>query len=274
MKKFLSLTFLFLITGYLYSEKVLVDKILSRVNGDNILHSDTKKPRIGNGGQPYDLEQAKKEIILIQQAAKTKMLPTELDVEKQIVSMKMQNDLSNMSDKQFEEELKKEGFTLDEYKKQLATLLAVQKLKGAELSERVVVTNQEVEDYYSKHPVTVDTKYLIQIADLTDKDIDPQTKKVKKENIKWESLDWVEQKDLSDNLKFVTQMDKNQISKPVKTQNGYRLVKLIDKKDGYTKTLKDCYIEVERTIQEEKREKFEHEFEEELLSKAVIVDLN
>ena len=64
----------------------LVDKIVSRVNGVNVLRSDLKKIRISKNGRPFTLQEAMIDELLFQKSIQRKMLPTELDVEKQIVS--------------------------------------------------------------------------------------------------------------------------------------------------------------------------------------------
>ncbi|MCL5024738.1 MAG: peptidylprolyl isomerase [Nitrospirae bacterium] len=56
-----------------------------------------------------------------------------------------------MSDKDFQESLKKEGFTYDEYRKRLSEQIILNKLVGQQVRNRIVVTEEEVNDYIAKN---------------------------------------------------------------------------------------------------------------------------
>ena len=252
-------------------ERQVVDKIVARVNGANILKSDLNKPRLNKNGEFYTLEEIVNEELLCQKAAEKKILPTELEVEKQIASLKIYNGLSDLSEEEFEDELKREGFELREYKNQLARMLASEKLKHAEFSERVVVTSQQVEDYHKNNPEKENEKYSLKMCEVPSDCINDQGEFIQKIDYKWEDLGWIEKKDLSANLSFVSKMNVNQISKPKKIGKFYQMVKLEEKKSERLKTLDERYSQIERTLQEEKREKFEKEFEKELKGKALII---
>ena len=255
------------------AERKVVDKIVARVNGSNILQSDLLKPRIGKNGHSYSLDEIISEELFLQKAKERKLLPTELEVEKQIVSLKINNELTELTEAEFEGQLKEEGFSLVEYKSQLARMLAVEKLKQAEFSERVVVTSQAVEDYYKGNPEWGQEEFLLKICDLSEKDVDEKGEVVKKNDLKWDDLGWIERAKISSDLDLITKLAKNEISKPVKIETGYRLFKVEDKKEEHLKTLDERYVSIERMLQYQKKEKFEKEFEKELKGKATIVHL-
>ena len=137
-------TFLVVFFGTCLAKIKPLDKIVVRVNGANILSSDLKKKRISKNAQPFTLDEAILDELLLQKAKERSLLPTETEIEKQIVSLKINNGLGDLPDKQFEEELKKEGFSLSDYKNEVARMFAVERFKHAEFSEKVVVTSQEV----------------------------------------------------------------------------------------------------------------------------------
>ncbi len=280
MKKINLVLFLSFVTfGFVYANQVkpkikLVDKIVARANGVNILKSDLKKIRISKNGQPFSLQEAIIDELLFQKSVQRKMLPTELDVEKQIVALKINNGLTDLSDAQFEEELKQEGFTIQEYKGQLTKMLAVEKLKHAEFSERVVVTSQEVEEYYKKNPIKIQEKYLLKMCELPKDSVNEDGKLTKKIDFKWDDLSWINRSDLSSNLKFVCNMKKGQICKPLKIGSGYQMIKLEDKQAEHIKTLDQSYVEIERKLHNQKKSEFEKLFEKELFEKATIVYLS
>jgi len=251
----------------------LVDKIEVRVNGANILKSDLQKPRLGKGGQPYDLSEAISEELFVQKAAERKLLPTETELEKQIVSLKINNDMGDLSDAEFESQLQEEGFNLVEYKGQMAKMLAVEKLKHAEFNERVVVTNQQIEDHCKSNPEFAQAEYSLKTCDLSKDQVDDKGKLVKGDNLKWDDLGWIAKKDLSKSLAFVSGMNRSEISNPIKIKDDYQLIKLEDKKEEHLRTLNERYPEVERLLHEQKKEKFGNELQKDLLNKAAIVRL-
>lgn len=260
--------------GQLAAKIKVLDKIVVRVNGSNILFSDLKKKRITKNGETFTLDEAILDELLFQKAAERKLLPTETEVEKQIVALKMNNGLGDLTEAQFEEELQKEGFGVAEYKTQVAKMFAVERFKQAEFSERVVVTSQEVEEEYKKNPIKVQEKYLLKVCDLPKESVNEKGELTKKNNLKWEDIGWVSKSELSPQLRFVSKMEKGKSSKPFKNGDSYQLVKIEDKESERTKSLNESYSEIERLIFDQKRGSFEKEFEKELKDKATIVYLD
>ncbi|MCL5423141.1 MAG: peptidylprolyl isomerase [Nitrospirae bacterium] len=64
----------------------------------------------------------------------------------------------SMDDKEFQESLKKEGFSFDEYKKRLAEHIILSKVVGQQVRSKVVVTDEEVKQYMAKN---ADTEYRV-----------------------------------------------------------------------------------------------------------------
>lgn len=254
----------------------VVDEIVARVNGTNITKSFLKKPQALMGGGLLSLEDAVKSELLFQKAKERQLLATQAEVERQITNLKISNGISHLTDEEFGEELKQEGLSLAEYKSQMAKLIAIERLKSAEFSERVVVTSQEIENYYKDNPRWSTEKYCINICELTFDNVDKDgnlKEDVKNKDLNWDELGWISKKDLSSSLSFVSEMEKNQVSKPVKVGDSYQLVKVVDRSEKFLRTLDDRYNEIESTLQAEKRVKFEQEFEKELRKDASIVYL-
>ncbi len=250
------------------SKKALfsIDKILARVNGVNILRSDIELPRISKEGGFYSLDEAILEELFVQRAVEQHLQPSDLDVERQIVAFKMQNDMAELSSDEFEKQLKQSGFTLKLYKEQLGRLIAVENVKRAEVSEKLVVTSQAVEEYYKKHPVYIKEGYNLKIAYL--KDAQEQLA-----DSDWEALGWVDKADLDKQFSFVPSMKKDEISQPVKVDDGYQVVKVVDVRLPRQKTLKECYIDIEKKLYKDKKENYLKTVEKELFAKASIVYL-
>ena len=273
MKKnlFIFFIFLFSLNSNLFS-RVIVDKIVARVNGVNILKSELDKPRIGNNGRPYTLDDLIMEEVLFQKAAdpQNSILPTQSEIDRQITTIKISNGLQDISEEGFEKQLKDEGFSIQEYRNQMGRILASEKIKHLEINEKLVVTSQQVEDYYKKNPEYSKESCWIKIADVPK---DMQNKKIDKNKLLWDDLGWVSKKDVASDLDFIFDMEKGDISEPVKRDDKFQAILLVDKKVKRLKTLEERYIDIENLLQNEKREKLEREFEVNAKKDATIVYL-
>ena len=258
--------------------RTIEDQIIVRVNGKNILASDLEMPRIGKAGGKYTLNEAIMEELFYQRAAELHMLPTAIDIERQLVAFKIQNNLTEMSDAEFDKELKEGGFSTTMYKNQLGRLLAVENVKRAEVSEKSLITSQEVEAYYQAHQddpqAFTKEQYLLKTCSI-EKSEEPTNKQDLRTNkkVSWDDLDWIETKDLKAELEFVKDMKKDEISHPITKDGMLEYVLLADKQERRAKTLDERYGEIEQHLQEEKREVLWKKFEKTIKEKAVIVNL-
>jgi parvulin-like peptidyl-prolyl isomerase len=283
MKKSRVLFILLLVTSshglpYLFSKKrIVVDTIVARVNGTNILKSDLELPRMGKEGGFYTLDEAILEELIFQRAVEMHMLPTPLDIDRQIVTIKIQNNLTDLSDRDFEDQLKESGYTMKMYKNQIGRLIAIEKVKQAEISEKIVVTTQDVEEYYHKHPEYTKEEFHLASTTLSPAQKNDADALLKSSSITWNDLGWIAKKDLGHKFMFVTDLDVGEIREQAeeKSETGsmFEYVKLVDKHEHRLKTLDERYSDIERHLQQERKEKFMIQFEKELRDKASIVIL-
>jgi len=255
------------------SKRIDIDKIVARVNGVNILASDLKKPRIAKAGLPFSLDEAIFEELMYQRASQMQMLPKEADINRQIVAFKIQNGLTNMTDQEFEDELKQGGFSLHDYKVQYGRMIAAENVKRSEISEKLIVTSQEVEDYYKKNPAYHPEQYKLKISSLTTSLLPEKDMLIKQNKLQWDDLGWIEPNNLSSQLTCVRNLKPGQTSEPIQSGDEYQLVTLVEKKEKQMKTLDEQYSEIQRTLQQIKQEDFIIGFEKELTSKASIIRL-
>ena len=251
----------------------LVDEIKVRVNGVNITKQFLEKPQAVMGGQGLSLEAAINNELLFQRASERKLLATTAEVNKQITNLKINNGIAHLSDEELEKELLEEGLSFNEYKSQMGRFIAIERLKGAEFNERVVVTSQDIKDYYNKNQSWSEEKYLLKICELQDDSVNENGNLIKKDNLKWDDLGWIKKDDLSSSMSFVSGMKKGQTCKPIKIGGSYQLVEVVDRSEKFLRSLDDRYNEIELMLQEEKRASFGIEFEKELRSDASIVYL-
>ena len=278
MKKIVIITFVGFVlcvvnSEFLLAKRISVDKIVARVNGANIKASDLKWPRIDKDGESYSLEDAIEQELLFQKAAERKLLPTGIDIEKRIVAWKEAHNFTWMTDDDFEKRLKDDGLNLKKYRDQLGHILAVMNLKQLEISERIVITSQEVEKYYNNNPEESEDKYLLQTVIVPFDKFEKAESIEKIKDLEWIDLDWVDKSRIAKHMSFVHDMKDGEISKPVKMEYGYQFVKLVKKEQSHLKTIEERWIDIERKLQKDKMVKFEKKFVKELRKKASIVYL-
>jgi len=249
-----------------------IDKIIARVNQTNILKSDLAEPRIAKEGGTYSFQELITEELYFQKAAEKKLIPGTNEVDRQIVALKIQNNMTEMSDDAFEKELEQSGFTLQNYKHQLARVLAVENLKRGEVNEKIVITSQKVENYYKQNPYHPE-QYLLSIVVLNEDEANNYKDLVKNKKVSWQELGWVEKKDLDARYSFVSSIKKRTISKPLKIDGNYRLVRLINKREKKLKSLDERYASIERILHDKQRDHFFSSFQEDLKNKASLISL-
>ncbi len=251
--------------------RMTIDKIVVRVNGVNILQSDLEQPQITREGKPFSLDEAIVYEILYQRAAEMHMLPSTTEIERHLVAFKMQNNFVNMSDRQFEDELKRNGFTLKSYKLQLGKMIAVENVRRAEISEKIVVTTQEVENYYNNNPKYTKEKYHLQVCSIPTDQLSKKDTLLKKGKLTWEDLGWVTKDDIGKKFTVVLSMQKGETSEPIKTDDTTsQIVKVLDKQERRLKTLDERYRKIEFQLQQERKDECLAVFEKELKEKAAL----
>jgi len=144
----------------------VVDRIVAQVNGEIITLFDLNeqmKPILEQfkGRELADqekaalitarknvLEQMVQDILLKQQIDKLGVTVTETEILNEFESVKQR---SKLSDEEFEAQLKLQGMTADDYKKRLGTDIQKHRLLGVMVKRKVVVSDEEVRQYFEEH---------------------------------------------------------------------------------------------------------------------------
>ena len=155
---------------------------------------------------------------------------------------------------------------LETYKYQLARHIATANVRRAEMSEKIVVTTQDVKDYYEKHPIYM---FHLKVTTINKDQLDQKDVLIKEGKVDWKDIGEINKEDIGKNFHCVFNLKKGAVSKPIPTEDGnYQLVMLVNKRE---KTLDERYGEIEKMLQHKQRKKFFEEFEEELKGKATII---
>ena len=151
--------------------------------------------------------------------------------------------------------------------------MAINSLRNLEVSERIVVTSREVEDFYKKNPQNTNERYFLKFKIVSYSVADTGKEAFNVKGIKWDDLGWIEKPDLSENMQFIVNMKEEEVSKPIKIAEGYQFTKFVKKEESRLKTLDEAWGNIEKIIQKDKMEKFEKDYIEELKKKASIIYL-
>jgi peptidyl-prolyl cis-trans isomerase SurA len=216
---------------------------------------------------------------------------TDMEVKREIEAFKEANALSQ---KDLEEVLSKEGMTMESYKKRMADKLRSMKLFDVEVESKVIVTDKEIEDYYSDHkknyllsPEKVEIKAILlklnkeasitEITVLKREALRIATQLQeggsfesfinylnidKKGSVGLEgSSGEFERGSLTPALdKKAFSMKKGETSDPIWVKDGVYILKVMNKTDESFKPIKDVRDEIYRHIYEQKKEKIFNEW--------------
>jgi peptidyl-prolyl cis-trans isomerase SurA len=229
--------------------------------------------------------------IIIHTAVRRGIEVTDMEVKREIEAFKEANALSQ---KDLEEVLSKEGMTMESYKKRMADKLRSMKLFDVEVESKVIVTDKEIEDYYSDHkknyllsPEKVEIKAILlklnkeasitEITVLKREALRIATQLQeggsfesfinylnidKKGSVGLEgSSGEFERGSLTPALdKKAFSMKKGETCDPIWVKDGVYILKVMNKTDESFKPIKDVRDEIYRHIYEQKKEKIFNEW--------------
>jgi hypothetical protein len=253
----------------------VVDKIICRVNGTNIMLSDLHEPRIDKNGDVYTLDEAIAEELLFQKASELKLIPTDVEIERRIVAIKQANGLLKKTEDDFDSWLRAEArLTQRKFKRQLVRTGAASHVKGWNANESSVVSEKEKRDFFASNTIMSQERYHLKTAFIEEDNIDENGSVINADDVTWTDIGWVEKDELSAPMSFVSGMKKDEISKPVKTEYGYSMVQLIDTEPVRKKTYEESEVQIEKKLIRRKQKRGDQLLINKLRKRASIVMLS
>jgi len=147
---------------------ILLDRVVAVVNKDVITWSelyrimeseaseqvralnDEERSRVFKNNEAAFLEKLIDMKLQIQEAGRLSLQVREEEVKEAIENIKKKY---QMTDAALEESLKKEGLTIEEYKKRLSDQILISQLINHQIRNKVVITDEQVEKYMESHKV-------------------------------------------------------------------------------------------------------------------------
>jgi peptidyl-prolyl cis-trans isomerase SurA len=167
MKKIIILTLIYCLLFTVYHSlsysAVLLDRVIATVNGEVITWSELRenfdleaeehlkglkgeeKEKKLRGFEKFFLNNMIDLKLQLQEARRLGFSIRQSEIDGAIADIKVKY---NLTDESLIESLKAEGFTLDEYRKQLEEQILVSKLVKFEVRDNVLILDKEIEEYY------------------------------------------------------------------------------------------------------------------------------
>ena len=227
----------------------------------------------------------------------------EIRVSDEEIEMRLQAMKENAgitSDQMFQEELAKEGMTINELKDSIRRQTLARKVLQLEVYSKIKVSESEINDYFEEHiavyriPAQVHAGILlIEVSDDNPGEWERAGKKAEsiyekiqqgavfedmvKEYSDGPSTDqggdigFIEKgKSLPEFESVAFELNTGDVSKPFRTQHGWNIVKIIEKKEEYTKPLSEQKDEIKTMLKMLKSRDLEAEFLEKYRAKTFI----
>lgn len=266
----------------------VIDRVVAVVNGDVITLSELKEETHSITQSPGEtltqdqvLENMIEEKLLEQEGKKLGIHVTEKDVDTAIDGVKAK---FNLTDEQMAEVLKKQNLTLQAFREQWRRQLLANKLIGTQVQSQIAVTEDEIKKYYEENNVKLEPtsqariahilipvtspddeegaqKLALEVAKLakSGKDFGKLAKEYSKDPASAEKggdLGYFKQGELAEELyKAIEETPTGKIVGPVKSSEGYHIIKVIDKKKSETTSLdKSKEDEIRETLYQQKVE--------------------
>lgn len=278
-------------------------KVAATVNGKEIYLSEVEKEleslkakhaELFKGAKGKEYEKTFKENILdsmiekelvVQEAKKQGIKVSEKEVESRYNQMKKMFP----STKSFEEALKKAGLTPSKFKVRLREQILMDKI-WTKVTKGIEVTEEEMAKYYEKNkdrfkePEKVKTRHIILGSEKEAKDILKKLKDggdfaklAKKYSMdtatkdQGGSLDWMTREQLAPEFADAAfRLNPGEISEVVKTQYGFHIIKLEEKKTEHQKSFEEAKEQVKQELLRERQTKKYQAWVKKLRKKAKI----
>ncbi len=287
-----SLVFFFMLCCVSYASSLL-DRVVAVVNKEVITWSelyramefeistgaraisDAERKRIFKESEAFFLENLIDRKLQLQAARKLDIEASKEEITEAIEGIKKKY---SMGEKEFQESLGKEGFSFDEYRKRLAEHIVLTKVVGQQVRNKIVVSDDEVNDYIAKNS---SSEYRVSQIFFRKPEKGQDTKKIEeraedvlqklKNGEEFSSLarrysedptgrtggdlGFIKQEYLSkDFIEVISPMTAGDVSRPFWTDRGLHIIKLEEKLDSGNKE------EFRASV---KRKLFEKRFDEE-----------
>lgn len=258
-------------------------EVVASVNGTDITRDKLYDAMLEAGGTNTINSLIMYEVI-DQEAKKANVTVSEADIDKEVDNIKK----SSGGDEGFNQMLAQYNLTVEALRKEMIPQVQLTKL----LTPKVNVTDQEIKDFYEANKASMSTPEQVRASHIlvkTKEEADAIEKELKggadfAALAKEKSTDTGSKVNGGD-LNFfgkgqmvpefeeaAFKMKVGEVSEPVKSQFGYHIIKLTDKKEAVNPTLDDKKVEIKEQLTKQKISEMSNEYIQGLRDKAKITN--
>jgi len=285
----------------------IIERVIVKVNGDVVTQSEFEARQVAAVQQariPADqiekflrdnnahiLQEAVDDLLLVQRAADLglKMRP---DYIKEVIEgIKKENNIA--SDEDLQQQLKREGMTLEELKRNIERNILKRQVMQRELENRVAVTEDDVKAWYESHkedytkPATVHLSQILVGADGRNPNLARElvararggedfaelakTYSAGPNKASGGDLGVLRRGDIAPEVEKVAfALAPGEVSEPIPTAEGYRILKLGEKTEGSVVPYEDARLEIQRRLNQTRTNEEVEKYLEGLRQKAIV----
>ena len=242
--------------------------------------TESEKRRIFNKEKKNVLNKIIEQKLQLHYAKLNRLEATKNDIDNSIEDIKTKN---NISDEMFQATLEREGLTMETYRTSLKQQITLSKVLNAKVRSRIKVIEKDVESYYLKNkkkflkPVEIKAYHIIFV--INNKEDRVKTGKQKKKALRvlklarkgydfeelarthsegpskntGGDLGWVKKGAMIPSFeKAAFLLRKGEISSLVKTDYGYHIIKVVDRREAKNRTLDEARDKIKKILFENK----------------------
>jgi len=307
MKSRWPLTVLSLVLLAVAAQGEIVEKVIVKVNGDIVTQSEFEARQVAAVQQArvssdqvekylrennaHILQEAIDDLLLVQRAADLGMKMRPDYIKEVIDGIKKENNIA--SDDDLQAQLRREGMTLDELKRNIERNILKRQVLQRELESKVTATEDDAKAFYKEHideytkPATVRLQQIVVKNDPKTPDLGPQivarirggedfadlarTYSTGPNKAGGGDLGTLRKGDLAPDMEKVAfGLAPGQVSDPIPTTDGFRILRVTEKVDGSVTPYEDARTEILRRLNQERSSAEVEKYLEGLRQKAII----
>lgn len=271
-----------MITSYDLETAAAPEVLKARLDPKNAAHA----PRI-RAVKNRVLEAMINEVIMAQEAERLKVSVSESDVD---VALQQFKERGQLSDDEFQRQLQLQNLTPDDFRKRIRKTLLRNRLLSTMVGRKVVVTKEEIAEYYEAHRDSLQTERRVNVAILVYPPSVPAEKWAKR--LKSGEVDFrktarelsvgpkaaeggelgeIAWQDLAPALRArLESLKPGQVSDPFVINNLQAQLKLLSVTSGAPQSLEEASAHIENILREPKLEERYQEYSSQLRRRAVV----
>jgi len=307
MKPRWSLSILSLVLLAVAARGEIVEKVIVKVNGDIVTQSEfearqiaaVQQSRIGNDqvekflreNNAHILQEAIDDLLLVQRAVDLGMKMRPDYIKEVIEGIKKENNIA--SDEDLQQQLRKEGMSLDELKRNIERNILKRQVLQRELENKVTATEDDGKAYYQGHMEEYTKAATVRLQQIVVK-ADPQNPNLAQEVVgrirngedfaelaktysvgpnkaSGGDLGTLRKGDLAPDVEKVAfSLGVGQVSDPIPSADGFRILRVMEKTEGSVTPYEDARIEILRRLNADRSSAEVERYLQGLRDKAII----